>query len=157
MYNEASFKLACLVTHIIKKKSAPYSKAQMFDLVANFERYPAFLPFCQRATLKHLADNIVEGTLYIDKGPFKKSFTTRNELIKPDKITIELVNGPFKNLQGEWRFDELNNQCQVTLDLSFDMKPGLFNKALSGVFEVIAKAMVDAFCKEADKLYQNSQ
>lgn len=69
-----------------------------------------------------------------------------------------MVDGPFKNLQGEWRFDEVNNHCKVTLDLSFDMKPGLFNKALSGVFEVIAKAMVDAFCKEADKLYQsNSQ
>lgn len=59
------------MTHIIKTKSAPYSKAQMFDLVADFEKYPNFLPFCHRATLKSLSDNLVQGTLYIDKGPLK--------------------------------------------------------------------------------------
>lgn len=144
------------MAHIIKTKLTRYDKSQMFDLVADFERYPDFLPFCQRAVAKYLPDNQIQGTLFINKGPFKKSFTTHNTLIKPDKIIIELVDGPFKKLQGEWRFDEIDNQCKVTLDLSFDMSAGLFNKALSGVFEVIAKAMVDAFCKEADRLYQSN-
>lgn len=71
----------------------------------------------------------------------------------PARIDIKLVNGPFKQLEGEWRFVETENGCEVTLDLTYDMKSGFLNSALSGVFEWIAAAMVDAFCKESDKVY----
>ncbi len=146
------------MTTFTRTQTSPYSKQQMFDLVSNFELYPDFLPFCQRAEARNIADNQVEGTLYINKGPFKKSFTTRNTLIEPDKILIRLVDGPFRQLEGEWRFEEITTgHCQVTLELTFDMKAGLLNKALNGVFEVIAKTMIDSFCKKADLLYKNGQ
>lgn len=144
------------VAHIIKTQSSPYSAKQMFDLVANFENYPAFLPFCTRASSQSVGDNAVHGTLFIHKGPFRKAFTTHNTMFRdaePAYIDIKLVNGPFRRLEGEWRFVETDNGCNVTLDLQYDMQSGLLNNALSGVFEWIAKTMVEAFCREAHKVY----
>lgn len=128
----------------------------MFDLVEDCNRYPDFLPFCTRAVGKYISDNELHGTLYIHKGPFKKSFTTHNTMFReenPARIDIKLVNGPFKRLEGEWRFVATDTGCDVTLELQYDMKSGLLNNALSGVFEWIAKAMVDAFCKESERIY----
>lgn len=129
---------------------------QMFDLVENCEHYPEFLPFCTRAISEPINDNELRGTLFIDKGPFKKSFTTHNKMYRqaePPYIDITLVNGPFKTLEGEWRFAETASGCEVTLELVYDMKSGLLNGALSGVFEWIAKSMVEAFCGQAHKRY----
>lgn len=128
----------------------------MFDLVANFEHYPDFLPFCTRAISKPVDEHSVHGTLFIHKGPFRKSFTTHNTMYRnaiPAYIDIKLVNGPFRHLEGEWRFTPDDNGCKVTLDLQYNMKSGLLNNALSGVFEWIAKTMVEAFCNEAHKVY----
>lgn len=144
------------MAHIIKTQSSPYSASQMFDLVANFEHYPDFLPFCTRASSKIIKENEVHGTLFIHKGPFKKSFTTHNTMFRqatPQRIDIQLVNGPFKQLKGEWRFQETETGCEVTLDLTYDMKSGLLNSALSSVFEWIAKSMVESFCQEAHQIY----
>lgn len=128
----------------------------MFELVANFEHYPNFLPFCTGVNSTVIDDNQLHGTLFIHKGPFRKSFTTHNTMQRdhqPPRILIALVDGPFKKLDGQWRFIKTENGCEVTLDLTYDMKSGLLNQALAGVFEWIAKAMVDKFCEEAHKIY----
>ncbi len=131
----------------------------MFKLVEDCNHYPDFLPFCRQAVGQYIGENELHGTLFIHKGPFKKSFTTHNTMYRdetPARIDIKLVNGPFKQLEGEWRFTETANGCEVTLDLHYDMKSGLLNSALSGVFEWIAKAMVEAFCKESERIYGQS-
>ncbi len=128
----------------------------MFDLVANFECYPEFLPFCTQAVSKPVGEDQLHGTLFINKGPFKKSFTTHNIMYReaqPAYIDITLVNGPFKELKGQWIFTETATGCNVTLDLTYDMKSGLLNQALSAIFEWIANTMVDSFCNQAYKKY----
>lgn len=147
------------MAHIIKTEKTPYTAEQMFDLVEDFSRYPDFLPFCTQATGKNVGENQIHGTLFINKGPFKKAFTTHNTMHRtadPMRIDIQLVNGPFKALHGQWLFTDTENGSEVTLDLTYDMKSGLLNQALSGVFEWIANAMVEAFCKESEKIYGNS-
>lgn len=144
------------MAHIIKTQSSPYASEQMFELVANFEHYPEFLPFCTRASSRQVGDNEVHGTLFIHKGPFRKSFTTHNTMYRdhePPYIDIQLVNGPFKTLNGEWRFIPNESGCEVILDLTYDMKSGFLNHALSSVFEWIAKTMVESFCNQAHKVY----
>ncbi|PID65387.1 MAG: ubiquinone-binding protein [Gammaproteobacteria bacterium] len=131
----------------------------MFKLVEDCNHYPDFLPFCRQAVGQYIGENELHGTLLIHKGPFKKSFTTHNTMYRdetPARIDIQLVNGPFKRLEGEWRFTETADGCEVTLDLHYDMQSGLLNSALSGVFEWIAKAMVEAFCQESERIYGQS-
>ncbi|MGY0399714.1 MAG: type II toxin-antitoxin system RatA family toxin [Ostreibacterium sp.] len=147
------------MTHIIKTQSSPYSSEQMFDLVADCNHYPDFLPFCKRATGIPVGKNQIHTTLFIHKGPFRKSFTTHNTMCRdetPARINVKLVNGPFKKLEGHWLFTEVEDGCRVILELNYDMKSGLLNSALSGVFEWIVTSMVEAFCSRANKIYGNS-
>ncbi len=131
-----------------------HSAEQMFDLVNNVEAYPRFLPWCASAEVVSVDETAMEARLNVAKAGFKYSFVTRNELHRPERISMSLVEGPFSELQGEWVFTALNDEaCKVSLQLEFDFTGRLTGLAMSKVFNQIAVAMVDAFCVEADKVY----
>ena len=69
-------------------------------------------------------------------------------------IKMDLVNGPFSRLSGEWKFQPLGEDgCRASMHLEFDFSSLLFNMTLAKVFESAADKMVDAFCERADKIY----
>jgi ribosome-associated toxin RatA of RatAB toxin-antitoxin module len=142
--------------HIRIQRSAlvPYSAARMFDLVADVESYPRFLPWCRRATVHRADSHEMEATLEIAKGPLHKSFTTRNQLYPKGRIEIHLVQGPFRHLEGNWRFEDLGAEgARVSLEMSFEIAGALLRRTLSPVFAEIANALVDAFCRRARSVY----
>jgi ribosome-associated toxin RatA of RatAB toxin-antitoxin module len=114
-----------------------FSAEEMFALVTDVARYPAFLPWCDKAgVVAH------------------KTFTTRNTHKPGRQVDLVLVNGPFKHLDGQWKFVPLGEQraCRIelTLNYSFDSVLG----ALVGpVFDRIAATLVDAFVKRAEQVY----
>lgn len=131
-----------------------HSAEQMFDLVNDVKRYPQFLPWCSGAEILEEGEQQMVARLNVAKAGFKYSFITRNTWQRPQSLRLELVEGPFSALQGEWRFTALNEQaCKVSLHLEFDFTGRLTGLAMSKVFNQIAVAMVDAFCAEADKVY----
>ncbi len=91
----------------------------------------------------------------IAKGVLNKTFTTRNTLIDNKRIELELVDGPFKKLQGHWQFDALktDNACKVSLDLEFEFDSAMISIAAKPIFMQIATTLVDAFCKRAVDVY----
>ena len=96
----------------------------------------------------------VEARLEIGRGPIRKSFTTRNLMTRDSRIDIELVDGPFKHLQGCWRFVTQDGAgCRVRLDLEFELSNALLRRTLGPLFSEIANTMVDAFCQRAKELY----
>src|SRR5690606_9397308 len=78
----------------------PYSPAQMFALVEDIERYPEFLPWVARSKLLKRSASEVVGELEMQRAGVRESFTTRNELNPPHEITLNLVSGPFRSLNG---------------------------------------------------------
>ena len=82
----------------------PYRVADMYALVADVERYPAFLPWCAEATVHYRRGREVQASLQVARGPIRKSFTTLNRMISRQSIEIQLVDGPFKHLHGRWDF-----------------------------------------------------
>lgn len=132
----------------------PYAATKMYELVADVERYPGFLPWCRSATVRQHSKEAVEASLEIGRGPIHKTFTTRNLLTPGVRIDMRLVDGPFKHLQGCWRFDELADAgCNVALDLEFELSNAVLRKTLGPVFREIADSLVDAFCRRARELY----
>jgi len=96
----------------------------------------------------------VQGTLVIAAAGMSKSFTTRNLLQQNKMIEIRLIDGPFKHLEGFWRFDPTESGgCQISFDLEFEFAGGLFSMLLGPVFEQVTNKMVDAFCQRAEELY----
>lgn len=141
-------------TRIQRSAQVPFSASRMFDLVADIESYPRFLPWCRGARVVPQGDGEVEATLEIAKGPLRKSFTTRNRLHPGRRIDLQLVQGPFRHLEGHWLFEDLGEAgSKVSLELEFDVGGALLRRTLGPVFSEIANTLVDAFCRRARSVY----
>lgn len=128
----------------------PYSPAEMFSLVNDVDAYPDFLPWCKSARVLSRDEDEVRASLELARGGFEKSFTTCNRLQKNKMIEMRLVEGPFRHLEGFWRFEPLGEQAsKVSLDLDFEFSNKLVGLALGPIFNQIANTLVDSFCKRA--------
>ena len=126
----------------------------MFGLVADIERYPRFLPWCRSATVHARTPSAVTASLEIARGPLRKSFTTRNRMLEPERIDIELLDGPFSRLDGYWSFDaKAARGCKVEFEMRFEISNRVLARVLTPMFEEIAKTMVDAFHGRARQVY----
>ena len=132
----------------------PFSAQQMYDLVDDIHSYPQFLPWCRAATvLERSADQVV-ASLQIHKGALNTRFTTRNRLDPPRSIGLALVEGPFKSLDGAWRFEPIADKgSRVSLTLRFAFANPLNAWILEPVFEHTCATLVDAFVKRARSVY----
>lgn len=132
----------------------PYSPEQMYELVNRVEDYPAFLPWCDAATIHSRDEDEVSATLVLSWHGLQKSFTTCNRLQHNKMIEVRLVEGPFHNLEGFWRFEPLGDEaCKVILDLEFEFAGRLISMAFGPVFHQVANTLVDSFVKRAQEVY----
>ena len=132
----------------------PYSAEQMFELVAEVERYPVFLPWCSSATIHERSSERMVATLGISFKGIRQSFSTVNTLHAPDRIAMTLRDGPFSALDGVWHFHALRHDaCKVEFRLDYRFKSGLLGQTLVPVFDHIARSFVDAFVRRAEQVH----
>lgn len=131
-----------------------HSAQRMFDLVEDVESYPAFLPWCSATSISHRDAQKTVATLYINFHAVKVHFTTENAKERPNWMTLKLVDGPFRSLEGCWRFRPLTEAaCKVEFQLSYEFANKLFEKIVGPVFNHIANTLVEAFVKRAEQVY----
>ena len=134
----------------------PYTPAEMFALVDDVESYPQFLPWCKSSRVLSRDEDEVRASLDLVRGGFEKSFTTCNRLQKNKMIQIRLVEGPFRHLEGYWRFEPIGDRaCKVSLDLDFEFANKLIGMAMGPLFNQITNTLVDSFCKRAVDVFGN--
>ncbi|BFM20010.1 type II toxin-antitoxin system RatA family toxin [Gilvimarinus japonicus] len=140
--------------HQIKRTAeVGYSREQMFALVNDIEAYPEYMDGCQSAAVLARGDDWLEARLALGLGGVSQSFVTRNQLIPPSKMTMELVDGPFRKFSGQWSFSDTTEGCCVTLELDFSLKNPLLAMAVNKMFEQIAASQVKAVCRRAQVVY----
>lgn len=131
-----------------------HTPAQMFSLVNDIEHYPYFLPWCHKADIHSRGTDYLVASLHINYFKIRQHFTTRNVYQDDHTILIELVEGPFDSLQGRWHFRALGETgCKIEFRLSYQFSSKLLEKLLGPVFGHISTTLVDAFIKEADRIY----
>lgn len=138
---------------VARSALVPYTASEMFALVDDVEAYPRFLPWCDEARVESRSDDVLVATLGVHLGPLHKRFTTRNTRRGVEAIEMELVGGPFRHLQGGWRFRELAEGCEVSLELEFEFENRLTNRMFGMLFEQTVNSLVDAFARRARELY----
>jgi ribosome-associated toxin RatA of RatAB toxin-antitoxin module len=142
------------MTTINRNALVPYSAREMYRLVDDIPGYPEFLPWCKGSQELRRDEDEVTARLDLAYSGMEKSFTTRNRMHKDKMIEMRLVEGPFKQLEGFWRFNPLGDQaCKVSLDLEFEFSNRLVGMAMGPVFSQIANTLVDAFSKRAEQVY----
>lgn len=146
------------MTTVCRHAIVNHAAADMYQLVADIESYPEFLTWCASTHILHRSDEQVEARIDIAYKGINKSFTTRNYLQKGKEMEMCLVDGPFKNLQGFWRFNALDDTaCKVSLDLEFEFSGKLVAMTMGKVFNEIAGSLVDSFCRRADQIYDHDR
>lgn len=139
---------------IERQALVPYTLAQMYALVDDIARYPQFLPWCRDARELSRTPAEVTASIQVHKGALNTRFTTRNRLEPPQAIHLELVQGPFKTFQGEWRFQDIAGKgSRVQLSLRFAFANPLNAWVLEPVFENTASTLLDAFVRRARELH----
>ncbi len=132
-----------------------YSPAEMYKLVNDVDAYASFLPWCKSSKVLDKSDDEMTASIDMARGILNQTFTTHNKLEKNHLISMSLVDGPFKTLNGYWQFDSMKteNACKVTLELQFEFNNTMISLAANPVFTQIANSLVDAFCKRAEEVY----
>jgi ribosome-associated toxin RatA of RatAB toxin-antitoxin module len=140
--------------HISKDLFVFHTAQAMFDLVANIEQYPHFLPWCAHAkVLSREADGCtLTGELGIRYWGIEQAFSTHNRHESPHTIYFELASGPFQHLSGEWHFTAMDDTaCKIEFRQSYAFSNAWLEKIIAPMFTHISNTLIDLFIQEADR------
>src|SRR6201991_4026891 len=142
------------------KRRVRHSAPQMFDLVADVERYPEFVPLChslkiRQRTPKPDGTEIVIADMTVSFKLVRESFTSRVTLDRPNlKILVEYLKGPFSNLENRWSFEaKSETEGDVGFFLSYEFKSRMLAMLMGAMFEAPFARFTAAFEKRADQVY----
>ena len=126
---------------------------QMYALVENVENYPEFLPWCGGVNVLNRDGDTLRVEVFIDFRGLRHRFTTENRASPFRLIEMKLVDGPFRHLDGSWRFKPLGEgACKIEFHLQYEFSSRVLEKLVGPVFNYIANTMVDAFVRQAESL-----
>jgi len=134
-----------------------HSASDMYQLVRDVPAYPCFLSWCTATLVHEQSDGMQTASLTVSVAGVIQQFTTNNTLHANERIDMQLLKGPFKNLQGSWCFDQLGGDgCKVSLKLDFEMRSGPVARVFGKGFGRIADRLLDDFCKRADEVHPDA-
>ena len=140
------------MTTINRTALVPYTPLQMYMIIKDVDKYPDFLPWCGGSEVLTETEDEITASVTISKGLVNKTFTTRNKLVRGESLSLELVDGPFKSLNGLWTFKDIKGQaCKITFDLDFQFSNRLVELTVGPIFNQIANTFVDSFIEEANR------
>ena len=141
--------------HEVKETEAvPYSPRQMFELIADVDRYQEFLPRCEKSRIVSRENNTVVVEFRVKLGPAGLSFTTRNEFFPHKRIDIHLLQGPFEVFEGWWRLSsESEASCKIEFHLRFRFAHEHLDLIFDPFFQGATDKIIGAFKKRAQTIY----
>ncbi|MFP3921047.1 MAG: type II toxin-antitoxin system RatA family toxin [Dichotomicrobium sp.] len=131
----------------------------MFRLVADVERYPEFVPLCERLVLRDRRPTdhgeVLVADMTVAYRFLRESFVTRVQLEPvPRRILVEYVDGPFKYLENRWSFTPATKgSCDISFDLTYEFRSRALQMLMGQMFDRAFSKFVTAFERRADEVY----
>ncbi|MEP6943857.1 MAG: type II toxin-antitoxin system RatA family toxin [Betaproteobacteria bacterium] len=142
------------MANVRKSVLVPYSREQMFTLVEAVEDYPTFLPWCGGVEVVERRGARTVVRIDIDFHGVRAHFTTANHNEAPERITMALRDGPFRKLDGGWKFRALaKGACKVEFALKYEFATKPLEALIGPVFEHVADTFIDAFVRRAESMH----
>ena len=136
-----------------EKRFLPYSAEQLFDLVADIERYPEFLPWCVGARILRRDGDVLKADVIVGFKMLRETFTSKVTLNRASDIQVEYQKGPFKHLDNKWNFVAMDGGCEIDFFIDFEFRSRLLRNIMGPLFGEAVRRMVDAFEKRAKAVY----
>ena len=132
----------------------PYTPEQLFELVADVERYDEFLPWVVAVRVRSSSETETVADLVVGFNAFKERFTSRVVKQRPDRICVDYVDGPLKYLHNEWRLERADDGgTNVHFSVDFAFRSRLFEALAGTMFDRALRRMTGAFEQRAAALY----
>ena len=138
-----------------------HSPIEMFNLVADVERYPEFVPLCEELRIRRRvkSDDGVEtlvAEMSVGFKAIRETFTTRVSLDEPRlRILVEYVEGPFSYLENRWTFKPDPLGCAVEFYIAYEFKSFALRMLMGAMFERAFRKFAEAFEERADLVYRS--
>lgn len=137
-----------------EKRHLPYRPDQLYDLVAEVDHYPEFLPWCKAARITRREDHVFYADLVVAFKVFRERFSSKVILEPKHSIHVEYINGPFRYLNNHWRFEPADDGgCIVNFYVDFEFRSRILQNLIGLLFNEAVKKMVGAFEVRARQLY----
>jgi coenzyme Q-binding protein COQ10 len=153
------------MTQFSTRRRVRHAADDMFDLVADIERYPEFVPLCRAMRVlrrTQLADReIVVAEMQVAYKLIRESFTSRVTLIRGERtILVEYLNGPFRRMENRWTFRPLDDgvggapaACEVEFFISYEFRSRTLGLMMGAMFEAAFRRFASAFESRADAVF----
>ena len=131
----------------------------MFDLVADVEKYPQFVPLCSALKVKSRTEKegvtVLVADMTVAYKIIRETFTSRVTLDRPDrKILVEYLSGPFKRMQNRWRFVPVGEDaCDIEFFIDYEFRSRTLAALMGAMFDAAFRRFAGAFEKRADDVY----
>jgi coenzyme Q-binding protein COQ10 len=142
------------------KRSVRHSAADMFDLVADVEKYPQFVPLCQSLKVRSRTEKpegvtVLIASMTVAYKLIHQTFSSRVTLDKANlKILVEYLDGPFSRLQNRWTFHPNGGEtCNVEFFIEYEFKSRTLAMLMGAMFDTAFRKFAAAFEKRADEVY----
>jgi coenzyme Q-binding protein COQ10 len=142
------------------KRRVRHSAADMFDLVADVERYPQFVPLCQslrvrRRTQPAESKEVIVADMTIAYKFIRETFTSRVTLERDKlEILVEYLEGPFQQMNNRWTFRPIDERtCEVEFFIAYEFRSRTLGALMGAMFETAFRRFSAAFERRADEVY----
>jgi coenzyme Q-binding protein COQ10 len=142
------------------KRRVHHDAAQMFDLVADIEKYPEFVPLCQSLRMKSRSTKgegveVLVADMTVAYKMVRETFTSRVTLDRANlEILVEYLSGPFSHMENRWHFRPLGSQsCDVEFFIDYEFRSRMLAMLMGAMFEVAFRRFAAAFEARADQVY----
>jgi len=146
------------------KRRVEHSADQMFDLVADVERYPEFVPLCQSLKVRQRTSTpdgkeVVVADMTVSFKLVRETFTSKVTLDRPNlKILVEYLRGPFSHLENRWTFEPKSDRaCDIGFFIAYEFKSRMLAMLMGAMFDTAFQRFASAFEKRADVVYGKSR
>ncbi|MFK3692657.1 type II toxin-antitoxin system RatA family toxin [Agrobacterium tumefaciens] len=135
-----------------------HSPDRMYDLVADVEKYPQFLPLCEALTVRSRKERdgkeLLVADMTVGYKAFRETFTTQVLLNPAERaIDVKYIDGPFRYLDNRWRFEATENGSTVHFFIDYEFKNRLLGAVMGSMFDRAFRMFAEAFEARADKIY----
>lgn len=144
------------------RRPVKHSHERMYDLVADIERYPQFLPLCEALVVRSRKERdgkvLMVADMTVGYKAIRETFTTQVLLNAAERaIDVKYIDGPFRYLENRWRFEPAGEGgCSVHFFIDYEFKNRLLGALMGSMFDRAFRMFTEAFEARADKIYSES-
>ena len=136
-----------------ERRFLPYAPDRLYELVAEVEDYPAFLPWCIALRVVDRSDSALRAEMIVGFGMLRESFTSEVSLTPKSRIDVRYLDGPFRRLENRWLFLPADGGCDIDFFIDFEFRSRLLRRLMEPLFHEAVRRMVRAFETRARERY----